>query len=103
MPSQDDISRIFNKFAGREIDMVESSRTVRMGGKDQTRTVARLADPQNPIIAEMRAAAADADLRLRLWLPGSVGTRDFRHDRVNAHVEKGSDGQYRVANRFHIG
>lgn len=103
MPSHDDISRIFNKFAGKEIEMVESSRSVKIGGKDQTRTMARLADPQNPIIAEMREAAAEAGLRLRLWLPGSAGTRDFRYDRVNAHVEKNSDGKYRVANRFSIG
>lgn len=59
MPSHDDISRIFNKFAGKEIEMVESSRSVKIGGKDQTRTMARLADPQNPIIAEMREAAAN--------------------------------------------
>ena len=83
--------------------MVESSRTVRIGGKEQTRTVARLADPQNPVIADMREAAAAAGLRFRLWLPGSVGTRDVRPDRVNAHVEKNSDGKYRIADRFDIG
>lgn len=98
-----DIHQIFNKFAEREIEMIETVRTVRIGGKGQPRTVVRLADPQNPIIADIRAAAADAGLYLRLWLPGSVGTRDIRSDRVNAHIEKSADGKYRVANRFHIG
>lgn len=103
MAAHDDISRLFNRFAGKEIGMVESSRNVRIGGKDQVRTVARLADPQNPMIAEMREAAASAGLHLRVWQPGSVGTRDFRSDRVNARIEKGNDGKYRIANRFDIG
>lgn len=103
MPSRDDISRIFNKFAGQEIAVTETSRTITIGGKSQTRTGARLADPENSVIAEIREAAAEAGLRVRLWLPGSVGTRDFRPDRVNVHVEKEADGKYRVAGRFNIG
>jgi len=51
-----DIHQIFNKFAGREIEMIETVRTARIGGKDQPRTVVRLADPQNPIIADIRAS-----------------------------------------------
>jgi hypothetical protein len=28
---------------------------------------------------------------------------DYRTDRVNAHVDKGADGKYRVGNTFNIG
>ncbi len=103
MHSPHDIRPLFNKFAGREIEMIETARTVRIGGKDQIRTEARLADPQNPLIADMHDTATNAGFRLRLWFPGSIGTRDVRADRINAHIEKSPDGKYRVAARFHIG
>lgn len=99
MSPKRDVSHIFNKFAGREVPMKEEPVVVR--GKTYTQT--KLVDENDATLQEMRDAAKAAGLRLRVWLPGTMGTMDYRTDRVNAHVEKGSDGKYRVGTKFNIG
>jgi hypothetical protein len=99
MSPKRDVSHIFNKFAGREVPMKEEPFVIR--GK--TYTQIRLADDKDPTVQEMRDAAKEAGLKLRLWWPGIAGTMDFRMDRVNAHIEKAPDGKWRVSNRFDLG
>ncbi len=94
-----DVSAIFNKFAGREVAMKEEE----FDFKGHKYTQVKLADENDATVKEMRDAAKDAGLRLRLWLPGTVGTMDFRTDRVNARIEKEAGGKYRVSKRFNIG
>lgn len=76
------IAQLFNKFAGREIPITNDIPSV---------------------IREMEKTARDNGLELRVWYPGSDGTADYRTDRVNAHIEKGTDGKWRVSNKFDIG
>jgi hypothetical protein len=102
-PDPAHISALFNKFAGKEIDMIENNRTVRIGGTDHTYTEVRLANENDPVIRDMHDTAQQAGLRLRLWQPGTAGTMDYRLDRVNAHIEKGPDGKYRIGKHFGIG
>lgn len=97
------ITHVFNKFAGREVPMIEEQHTINLGGKDYKIDEVRFANPNDPLIQEMKKTAEDNGLQLRLWLPGSMGTMDFRTDRVNAHIEKSADGKYRVSSRFNLG
>lgn len=99
-----DVSHIFNKFAGREVDMTERTQTIdfKHVGK-QTFTVVEPADKNDPLLQEMRDEAKKHGLSLRLWWPGIAGTMDFRPDRVNAHIEKGADGKWRIGNKFNLG
>jgi len=98
MSPKRDISRIFNKFAGREVNMTEETYTV----KGRTFTQVKL-DTSDPVIKEMRDEAGKNDLKLRVWWPGVTGKPDARADRVNAHIEKHSDGKWRVGSQFDIG
>lgn len=98
-----DITTLFNKFASKEIEMNENTQTLKIGGKDYTFTEVRLANAKDPTVTEMKATAAKAGLSLRLWFPGTIGTMDYRLDRVNAHIEKEADGKYRVSSRFNLG
>jgi hypothetical protein len=94
-----DVSDIFNKFAGREVPMKEEPFVIR--GK--TYTQVRLADENDPTVKELHDDAKAKGLSLRLWWPGMAGTADFRMDRVNAHIEKATDGKWRISNRFDLG
>jgi hypothetical protein len=79
-----DLTKLFNKFAGKEVQSPVSSKI-------------------DPTISEMKKLAEDNGLKLRLWYPGMMGTMDFKGNRINAYVEKGADGKYRVSNEFKIG
>ena len=81
-----DLTRLFNQFAGKAL-------------KDPK----RLTKDADMTIVQMQKVAKDNGLRLRVWFPESMGTMDFRTDRVNAHVVKAKDGTYRVTKKFNIG
>lgn len=95
-----DLNKIFNKFAGKEIGpysekVAPNARGIRM--------VKDFLNDNHPVIKEMKKVADTCGLKLRVWFPGTMGTMDMRGDRVNAKVEKGADGKYRIGNEFYIG
>jgi hypothetical protein len=98
-----DLSSIFGQFAGKEVPMIEDKIKRRRNGKEVEYDRITPADQNDPTLSEMRKAANDNCLKLRVWWPGIVGTTDFRTDRVNAHIEKCADGKWRVSDRFSIG
>ncbi len=99
-----DLSSIFQKFAGREVAMVEEKVTLNFKGMEPIEFYeVRLANDNDPVIAELRTEVEKNGLTLRLWWPGTLGTADMRYDRLNAHVEKEADGKWRIAPKFTIG
>lgn len=103
MQRPNDVSNLFNKFAGREVPMAETQRKMTIGGKEYTFNEVSPADKNDPVLAEMRDEAKKHGLSLRVWWEGIMGTMDYRMDRVNAHIEKAQDGKWRVAPRFNLG
>lgn len=94
-----DVTAQFNKFAGKEVQATEITTQTEKWGP-----VTRVEIAENdPTVSALRAAVKKAGFKLRLWIPGGIGTMDFRTDRVNAHVEKGADGKFRIASEFSIG
>lgn len=76
-----DVSQLFNKFAGKQVNPAQGL--------------------MDPVIQGVRRIAEENELTLRVWWPGTVGTRDFRFNRVNAYVKKMGDKHY--ISRFDIG
>jgi hypothetical protein len=99
MTDPDDISAIFNKFAGREVPM--NSRVVKVSG--YTFHEIEPALKPDPVLTEMEDTARKNGLTLRVFWDGMGGTCDYRTDRVNAYIEKEADGKYRVSPNFGIG
>lgn len=103
MNAPDKISQLFNKFAGREIEVVETKQDIQIGGKTYPITEVALKDQNDPVLSDLRKAAEKAGFKLRVWLPGSMGTMDYRTDRLNVRIEKEADGKYRISPRMNIG
>jgi len=103
MMPRKDVSSLFNKFAGREVPMVERSSSFQKGGKTYTVPVILLECGNDPLLEEMKKVAKDNGLTLRLWWKGRMGTMDHRLDRVNVHIEKCPDGKWRIGKNFNLG
>lgn len=88
----------FNKFAGREVSVTEKTQDY----KGRSYTTAEY-DTNDAAITEIRAEAAAMGLSVRVWMPNSMGTMDFRTNRLNVDIAKESDGKYRVQDNFRIG
>ncbi|MEZ0223982.1 MAG: hypothetical protein ACAH83_05470 [Alphaproteobacteria bacterium] len=98
-----DVSEMFNKFAGREVPMHEEQKTMRIGCVIKKFTAVSLADPADPTLKEMSDEATKNGLKLRVLWPGKGSTDDYDRNRVNAHIEKGTDGKWHVGRKFDIG
>ena len=101
-----DLKKVFGRFAGREIEMVETPvdhKNNKTKHKTSPEVVARPAHRNDPVLAEMQAEARKHNLTLRVWFPGTVGTQDYRRDRLNVKVRKGKDGKYRICDNFICG
>ena len=101
-PNDTDLSKQFAKFAGREVKAIEKTQNVKIGDTVYPITEVHLAS-DCPAVAELTAAVKAAGLQLRLWTPGSMGTMDYRLDRLNAGVEKAADGKFRISSSFTLG
>jgi hypothetical protein len=101
---KEEIKAIFNKFAGREIPMVETTRALPRPGPDypeRTYTEVKPRNADDPVLREMKKAAADNGLQLDVYWQGGSGTRTtcfgWPESYVVAHVEKEADGKWRVS------
>jgi hypothetical protein len=98
-----DLTKVFGKFAGREVPVNERAEEYRVGRLTKTRIVASPADESPPVVQEMTEEAQKHGLKLRVLWPGRGYTDDYVRNRVNAHVEKAKDGKWRIAAKFDIG
>jgi hypothetical protein len=97
-----DLTKLFNQFAGKEIPMTEKTRSYGPGIRGIYREI-NLADPKDPVIEGMKQVAKANGLKLRVLWEGVMGTMDYNPNRVTAHIEKEADGKYRISSDFRIG
>lgn len=101
-PNDASLTQLFNKFNDREIPVTETEKSLKIGGKTYKFTEAEFTDPNHQVLQEIRQTAQDIGLKLRIFLPDTRGTFDYREDRMNVHINKDPDGKYRVKG-FNIG
>jgi hypothetical protein len=97
-----DISHLFNQYAGKEVQVTESHRSMNIGGHTYNFDEVSPVDNE-PTLAAMKKTAEDNGLSLRVFFPGWGGTCDYDTSRVNANVDKGVDGKWRVQSGFSLG
>lgn len=97
-------SKEFNKFAGREVGVTETPFKTEFKNLGITYEGVRVEiNKDDPAITELTAAVKAVGLHLRLWLPDTMGTMDYRLDRLNVHVRKEDDGKYRIQKDMGLG
>lgn len=82
MCNESELSRIFGRFAGREI---------------------ALTDEDDPTISAMANAAERGGYTLRLVAEAARIEADYNPRRANVHLEKSTDGKWRVSSHYHLG
>ncbi len=91
---------VFNRFAGKEIQVIENPKALNVGKETYTLIDVRPAKSE-PTLKEMKKTAKDNGLSLRVFFPGTAGMMDYnRKDRVNVYVGRAPDGKYRVASAW---
>ena len=103
MNDNHEVSALFNKFAGVEIAVKEEEKEITIGKDKYPYTHVEFANPSDPVLVGMNETAKKNGLSLRIWLPNSMGTMDYRLDRVNVNVQKDPDGKWRIGKTFSLG
>lgn len=85
----------FDKFVGRKVLVIETSHTMflRALNKDIDYLECNL-DPSETVVADLEKESGNSNIRV--WLPGTMGTMDYRSDRLNIHILKQADGSFQV-------
>lgn len=92
----------FQRFVGRPVKIVEEKYS-RTNSKGETKDyVNETYDENDATISEIRVVAREANLRVRVWTPKTVGTMDARGDRINVKMEPVGEGFFQIK-RIYIG
>jgi hypothetical protein len=97
-----DLSPLIQQFLNQKVEVTEHRRTFQLGGKPYTFTEVEYVESDRTITA-LKTAAGGEGLYLRVFTPGTMGTTDWRTDRLNAYVEKSPDGSHYRIDRLAIG
>jgi hypothetical protein len=108
MPSPEDISKAFNKFAGREVPVLENIAMPKKAGQPPKRYMVPRSN--DPVLKEMFREAKKLGFRLFVQWPGhekppkmKITAGKLPEPRLIARLEKGADGKWRVGSTFKIG
>lgn len=81
----------YDKYLGRKVLVNETKETLKIAGKDYDHTHCEL-DANDTVVSEIQKEHSN----VRVRLPGTMGTMDYRLDRLNVHIEKQADGSYEI-------
>jgi hypothetical protein len=92
----------FNKFVGRVVTVTETPRSIEVGGRTYN-TASHAIAKGDKLLGQLREAARKAGFSLRVWLPGTRGTMDYRPSRLNVTLKKEKDGKFRIQDNIRFG
>ena len=87
----------FKGFIGREVEVSEENKSIHLENLGTTHkyTQYHLSNGDATIL-ELEKTASAKGLKLRTWLPSSVGDCAYRTNRLNVHIEKDEKGIWRI-------
>lgn len=97
MKTQQEVSAIFNQFAGREVSVVRKKCSLTLKSIGRARwTEYHLGEGNEQLISELKAAANESGLRLAIRLPRHITTADYVANRVNVEVTPTKGGKFAI-------
>lgn len=84
----------YDRFIGQEVQVTKTELTREFFGQTHVFPHYEMDDNQ-PVIQEIIALRGDG--KLRIWLPGHMGTADHVMSRLNVHIVEGEDGKFRIS------
>lgn len=93
-PKWKSIESKFIGFIGQKVLVKEDKQTVHFdfGGLNDQEFVEYELDEQDAVITKLETEVKNVGLdHLRTWLPNTIGTMEFRADRMNVVIEKNGD------------
>ncbi|MEZ0259448.1 MAG: hypothetical protein ACAH80_00470 [Alphaproteobacteria bacterium] len=94
--------KIFGRFMQAEVPMTEQQRVMKVAGEEITFHEVNFTDVNHPVLVDLRKTAKQCGLDLRIWFPGMVGTMELNTNRLNVHIDKGTDGKWRISERMNF-
>jgi hypothetical protein len=83
-------------YVGQKVSVTETKKIIHLKTiGDQEFAEYDVAD-DDTTISKLREEMKHSELHLRLWLPNTSGTTDYRMDRLNVHVDKQDDGSFEI-------
>lgn len=82
-----------SRFLDREVQVVKTNHQVEIGGEKYDMPYY---DSQDPILTEIAQEITTMGWKVRLWLPDTVGTMDYRMDRINVYVMETSLDKFAI-------
>lgn len=83
----------FDKFMGRKVNVQETPHKYTVAGKEYDTPLTAISADET-VVNEIEELLGGG--WLRVWLPGTMGTMDYRLDRLNVHISKMNDGSYQI-------
>jgi hypothetical protein len=99
--SDPQVPAIFQAFLKQKVEVTEGKIKRYFEGKECTINEYRIA-PTDTTIKALKDVVAQQGMRLRVLLPETKGTADYRTDRLNALVAKTLNGDWKII-RLSIG
>lgn len=96
-------NEMFQRFVGRKVDVDVKTlefKSNRGGPPVKYNSYQVLDDDET--MRDVRELVETCNMKLRVWMPNTVGTMDIDGERVNVHIDAGEDGSYSVT-KVYIG
>jgi len=82
-------------FQGKRVKVTPTSSMFVIGGKKHCITDYHLYQ-DDPVIVELAAAVKAVGAIERFWTPGTVGTMDYRTDRLNIYIDRPNGEDFEI-------
>ena len=95
-----ELKDIFGRFVGKEIKLNDEEKVIKFRGGEHPYHEYSLVE-DDPVVKEMQEAAKEYGLSIRFLWTGA-DTDGYEPERVNVHLERTEQGNWRVTDQFDL-